>query len=547
MNIYEKTVDEFKESFKKANEKEARTSELKAKYKMFAHQVEGVEFLKSKKKVILADEMGLGKTRTAIVATLEVGSSAIVICPASLKINWAREIRMIDDRAKVKVITTTDEICPKYYQGEFGSEWFVINYDIVEKKLEAIESLIRQGVGTLILDEAHFIKGRSKRASAIVGGPFKEKGGASKRFEGITSKMQNVYCLTGTPLLNRPIEIFNLLKAVGHELGKNRSEFARRFCGGKMTACVQDIVRGNKYMVDNASVQKYYSDPKKYRILFRYLDESGVSDTEELHRLIAPVLIRRKKKDVLDLPEKIIDVTECEFDPKWKKEYEYAWDNYVDFIKNNPDVDDKKMQNILMTRHLVEIGKLKQVCSCSKVEKIIEDATNAIEQDQKVIIFSQYLDTIERISNALGKIGHVKLTGEMNEREKQKSVDAFQTDQKTKVFIGSIKASGVGITLTSASIVMFADMDWSPEINSQAEDRAHRVGQSGTVNVYYYIQKDTIDEDIIEILSRKRGIAQSVVDGQVFTQSEASSIKEFISKMAGKVVHSDVDRTAEMI
>jgi SWI/SNF-related matrix-associated actin-dependent regulator 1 of chromatin subfamily A len=514
--------------------------ELKSKYKLFPHQAEGVDFLKAKRKVILSDEMGLGKTRTAIVATLELEGSAIIVCPASLKTNWAREIRMIDDRASIKVITTADEICPRYYKGEFGSEWFIINYDIVEKKIETIESLIRQGINTLILDEAHYIKSKSKRSSAIIGGSAKDKSGKARRFEGITGKMRNIFCLTGTPFLNRPIEIFNLLKAIGHELGKNRSEFARRFCGGKLVVCIQDMVRGKRYMVDPVSVQKYYSDASRYKILFRYLDESGVSNTQELHQLIAQSIIRRKKKDILDLPEKIYDVVECELDSEWKKEYEHAWDNYVDFVKNNPEMNEAKIKNIMLTRQLVEIGKLKQVCSKSKVEKIVEDTMNAVEQYQKVIIFSQYIDTIEEISNALGKTGHVKFTGEMDDRAKQKAVDSFQQDPSVKVFIGSIKAAGVGITLTEASIVMFADLDWSPEINAQAEDRAHRMGQTGTVNVYYYIQTGTIDEDIMEILSQKKIISQALIDGQAIEQNEVSVVKDFLARMAGKLSTTDL-------
>ena len=152
--------------------------------------------------------------------------------------------------------------------------------------------------------------------------------------------------------------------------------------------------------------------------------------------------------------------------------------------------------------------KLKQVCSMAKVETIIEDIQEAVDSGEKVIVFSQYTKTIDEIVKGMekNKIGVVKLTGSSKMDERQESIDKFQNDDKTKVFVANIKAGGVGITLTKASIVIFADMEWSPETHNQAMDRAHRIGQTGTVNVYYYIAKGTIEEDIMEVLESKKEI-----------------------------------------
>lgn len=477
--------------------------------KLFEHQKTGVAFLKEKRKAILADEMGLGKTMQAIMAA---EGKTIVVCPASLKINWKREIHEVFPDALVQVIGSKDEIF-------LSADWYVINYDIVEKRIEAINMIIDRGIGTIILDEAHYIKGKSLRASVIVGGAAKKKSGEVVRYEGIAHRIPNVYCLTGTPLLNRPIELFNLLTAIGHPLGGRgkRSAFAKRFCG----AFLRTIYGRGGFPI-------------------RILDETGSSNLDELRELLNGWILRRRKKDVLDLPEKIVSVMEVELGKDAKKEYETAWDAYLDFLRENP-LPEKDIDNIIMARHLVEIQKLKQVCSIWKTDRIIEDVRNAVEQGEKVIVFSQYTKTIEWIANNLmagvrkeGSIRCVTLTGSDDMEKRQKSVDAFQEDESVKVFVANIKAGGVGLNLTAASIVMFADMDWSPETHRQAEDRAHRIGHEGTVNVYYYVATDTIEEDIVRILNEKKNVMNQILDGSVKRLRSGSAQEAFLRLISGR-------------
>src|SRR3990167_1757438 len=175
---------------------------------LFEHQKTGIAFLKETKKAILADSMGLGKTRQAIVAAKETTGGAIVICPASLKINWQREINLIYPTDGVTIVQGSRE--PK----NRNVPWIVINYDILKKQPWLYTELHR--LGTLILDEAHYIKGRSNRAKATID---------------LSLIAKQVYCLTGTPVMNRPIELYNLLVAIGHHLGKIRSAYAKRYCG----------------------------------------------------------------------------------------------------------------------------------------------------------------------------------------------------------------------------------------------------------------------------------------------------------------------------
>lgn len=483
---------------------------------LFKHQIEGIEFLKNKCKAILADEMGLGKTRQAIIAAKEDGSIRIlIICPASLKINWKREIESIYPDDEVNIIGNNDPIL---------CEWNIINYDILEKYDDELVSL---GVDTLILDEAHYIKGNTIRTKAVIGGRAKKKSGIVS-FKGICKAVKRVYCLTGTPILNRPIEIFNILKAIGHPLGSNQLTFSKKYCDMIWMYNITDTRTGKKFTVSQDNYYKYYGNEKKFPINFRFPNHKGAKNLDDLRKELEGWIIRRKKEDVLDLPPKIIEKREIEMDPGSRKKYESAWSNYLSTVIDNDNID-----NIVASRQLIEIGKLKQVCSLSKAKIIAEDTLNMVDQEKKVIIFSQYTETIKTIKELIEKeeVKCVSLTGEDDQDQRQKAVDSFQEDDETKVFIANIKAGGVGLTLTESAIVIFADMVWSPGEHKQAEDRAHRIGQKDTVLIYYYICNDTIEKLIMDTLLEKQDISDQVLEGKSDSMKDMSIQKEFANRL----------------
>lgn len=476
--------------------------------KLFDHQKTGVEFLKKKKRAILADEMGLGKTLQAIRAVEDSRAKTLVVCPASLKINWQREIQNACPDDDVFIINGR-----KIDDTEIQSRWIVINYDIIANHKEWLIPMIEQGtIENVILDEAHYIKGRSIRAKATLE---------------ITKGAERIFCLTGTPLLNRPIELWNLLVAIKHpmtEVKAARTQYSKVFCGGYLRVIPPTMWR-------------------KYPI--RFWDESGATNLGRLRKSLMGYMVRRKKSSVLNLPAKVIDIVEVKMTPKQRREYDNAWDSYIEYLKMNPP---ENLKSIIATRQLVEVQKLKQVCSKMKVDKIISDAQNAIEQGEKVIVFTQYVDTLERIKAGMKKIKFdfgkteygkpklelikvVILSGATKQPDRQKAVDAFQENDRVKVFVANIKAGGVGITLTEASVVMFADMDWTPEIHSQAEDRAHRIGQNRMVNVHYYVTQDTIEMDIIELLAKKKQMVSEVIDGTKDRVQVKSILPDFIRRM----------------
>lgn len=477
---------------------------------LFKHQEEGIAFLTDKKKAILADQMGLGKTRQAIVSANQVGNHTLVLCPASLKTNWAREILIVDPNATITIMNGKKE--EPYSQGT-GSNWLVANYDIIHKE-ENRKKIEAQHYDTAILDEAHYIKNyKSKRTKTTLA---------------LVQNMKNCYLLTGTPIMNRPEELFTLLKAINHPLGTSWYTYVLRYCGAYWR-----VARGKKY---NPRTGQYED--------IKFLDTGGATNLQELQQKLSTAYLRRTKDILGDtLPAKVITNVQVELSKEDRKKYAVAWDEYMHYLEHNPiifsDLTDEereeKMENIKQAKHLVELQKLKQVASQAKIGTIIEDVKNIVEQGEKVIIFTQYTETLRQLRAGLKSEGilAVTLSGEDDQTARQLSIDAFQKNENVKVFIGNTMAAGVGITLTEASIVIFCDLSWTPALHDQAMDRAHRIGQQRQVNVYFYIAQNTIEEDIFALLEKKSEIITSILEGNKKRANNISVANQLLKKLYG--------------
>ena len=271
--------------------------------KPFNHQLEAAKFLLEKKKAILADEMGGGKTTSAIIAAYNIKGKKLIICPASLKLNWKKEILLVDCAAKIGIING------KSITELIDYDWYIINYDILNKHLE---SILNTNFACVILDEAHYIKSINNS-----GKPTAERGKATLQ---ITDKIEYVFCLTGTPITNKTKDIFNLLKAIGHPLSKKWMTFALRYCGA-------------------------------YRDRFGW-DMNGSTNINELHERLKPVMLRRLKDELLELPEKIRHFIPVEIDIR---EYNKQFDEYMSQRKNITAGEQLVKLNAL--RHLLAIQK----------------------------------------------------------------------------------------------------------------------------------------------------------------------------------------------
>ena len=441
----------------------------------FDHQKSGIEFLLKNSKCILADDMGLGKTYQSIVAALECNAERIlVICPSSLKINWMREIQNFCEDVSI--------IKGKYWD---PNRFTIINYDILKnfhtieergKKYEDWEirrEIVEYNPDLIILDEAHFVKNHKSIRGKIL--------------KNIANKFSpdRIWLLTGTPIANRPMDYYNLLSIIGCSVANNWVHYARTYCEGIR------FKKGGRYIWVT----------------------TGASNLQELNNKTKRTILRRKKDDVLDLPDKLSTPVYLELQNV--EGYKNVWDEYLAKRK----LEGKKGTPF---RELVEMTLLRTFIALETVPYTIEKTEEALELGKKTIIFCNFNDEMDAfIRHFGGKC--VCLRGGMTDKQKQLAVDRFQEDDNCMVFIGQIKAAGVGITLSAAEIVIMNSLDWVPGNHEQAEDRAYRIGQNKTVNIYYMLIDDTIDTLVWDILNEKKKIIDTII-------GDDDIITEFINK-----------------
>jgi SWI/SNF-related matrix-associated actin-dependent regulator 1 of chromatin subfamily A len=439
------------------------------------HQKEAIQKLVENKKFILADDMGLGKTTSTIIAALEAGAKKIlIICPATLKINWKREIENYSDR-------------PTYIaEGKnFSTEhdFVIINYDIIKNfhdpKKKDDSQILRADFDLVIIDEAHYIKNAQAQRTKLI--------------NDLVKKVDRLWLLTGTPMTSRPIDYYNLLSLIDSPVAKNWMAYVIRYCQG----------------------YQFKVGPRKV------WNVMGASNLEELRDRTVGLTLRRLKEDVLDLPDKIITPVYLRLKSKL---YEEVMGDYYNWYEKNPE------ESKSLTVQFTKLTKIRQIIADEKITQTIELAENIIEQDKKVIIFCNFTDSLNKICEHFGKTA-VKLDGSMSKGERQLSVDQFQDNEKVKVFVGNIKAAGVGLTLTSAEAVIMNDLSFLPSDHSQAEDRAYRYGQKNNVLVYYPIFENTIEGIIYDILANKKQVISTILGDNQNSPDAAEEILKRINEM----------------
>ena len=451
--------------------------------KLYQHQEEGIKFLLSRNGSILADDMGLGKSIQSIIAALESGAKKIlIVCPSSTKINWQREINVFCD-------DTTIIEGKKWNEAKFT----IINFDILKNFHGLIDKksknqgilnreLVEAGYDLCIIDEAHYLKNNdSIRGKIMVELAVKHK-------------IEKVWLLTGTPVANRPMDFFNLLKIIKSPIAENWKHYAVRYCDGKQF--FRTLKNGQKKQI-------WLTD--------------GASNLEELASKTKNIILRRLKTEVLDMPDKVVTPMYQQLDKKGWGEYDRLWDGYI----QKRILEGKKTNE--EQKSLVELILLRQFIAAQAIPYTIEMAENAIEMGRKVIIFTSFTEEIEILQHHFGKLG-VKHNGPMTSLQKQRSVDAFQENPKVKVFIGNIKSAGVGITLTEGTVVIFNSFDWVTGNNEQAEDRAFRIGQKNDVNVYYQLFDNTISTRMWDMLRNKKEIINTILGENTLTDDEITTL-----------------------
>lgn len=437
-----------------------------------SHQKESIQKLVENKKFILADDMGLGKTTSTIIAALESGAKKIlIVCPATLKINWKREIENYTDRsifiAESKSFSTEHD-------------FVIINYDIIKNfhstKEKKNSDMMKANFDLVIVDEAHYIKNAQAKRTKLI--------------NDIVKDIDRLWLLTGTPMTSRPIDYYNLLSLVDSPVAKNWMAYVIRYCNGF----------------------QFQAGPRKV------WNVMGATNLEELRDRTSGTILRRLKEDVLDLPDKIITPVYLRLK---SREYEEIMGEYYDWYDKNPE------ESKSLTVQFSKLTKVRQVIANEKIGQTIELAENILEQDKKVVIFCNFTDSLNRIVEHFGKSA-VKIDGSMSKDNRQHSVDEFQNNPKVKVLVGNIKAAGVGITLTSGEAVIMNDLSFLPSDHAQAEDRCYRYGQKNNVLVYYPIFENTVEGVIYDIINAKKQVIATVMGDN---QNPADSAEEILQRI----------------
>lgn len=425
---------------------------------LFRYQKKGVQkivntFFSGKKGFLLADDMGIGKTIQAITVIKHFQyKKVLIVCPASLKLNWQREIK--------KWVNFESYIVNSSESNEYdikNNNMLIINYDIL-KKFESILKNIKFDM--VISDECHYIKN--------------EQAQRTKSFKNIIEKTDKILLLSGTPIENRPIEFFNTLNIINSDLFSNKFQFGQRYCALKNNG-------------------------------FGY-DWSGHSNTGELNQLLVEedIMLRRKKEDILeDLPDKLVSVIPLDIDNY--SEYALADKEFALWLKNNKQAKRTQIQ--------FNVEELEQIVLQGKIKQIYSWIDNFFESNEKLVLMCKHHKTIDLLYERYKDVS-VLFDGRCNEKQKQQAVDQFQNSDKIKLFIGNIKAAGVGITLTAASNLCFLQLDWSPSKHDQASDRIYRIGQKNCCNIYYFVAQGTIEEAKLQLLDRKRKVVKAILDGE---------------------------------
>jgi len=447
----------------------------------------GIQYALQRDNVLLGDEMGLGKTIQAIGvinAKPEI-ERVLVVAPASLKLNWKRELEKWLTRPMSVGVANG---------GLPDTDVVIVNYDVLKK----FKNELQRDWDMLIADEAHYIKNPDAQRTQLLVGGDKKKEGKYVHIPGIADSAKRKMFITGTPILNRPIELWPIVSSLAPATFPSFMSFAKR-----------------------------YADAKQGRYGW---DFSGASNLDELQdKLRSTVMVRRLKKDVLaELPPKRRQVVELEPDGEARKavtrEQEVSRKHETELQRLRADVelakasDDGKTYEEAVAKlksasqvAFEDISKERHEVALAKVPQVIEHLRDVLEQQDKVVVFAHHRDVIDAIISAFPDQA-VKLTGEDSVEERQRSVDDFQSKKDVKLFVGSIHAAGVGITLTAASHVIFAELDWVPANITQAEDRLHRIGQTGSVLVQHLVFDGSLDSKMAKTLVDKQAVIDSALD-----------------------------------
>lgn len=454
------SLDKELQKFYKERTQEITEAEVKGLDEILKpFQKKAVSFIDAKDgRALIADECGLGKTLESIAWIQHKKDAAlpvVVVCPAAVKYNWKNEFIKFTDYTEndIEILNGREPYDP-------SCEIIIINYDILYDWRKKIVSKIKPKL--LIGDEIHKIKTKSAKRS--------------KAFAYIGKYTKYVIGLTGTPILNRPIEIYHPVSIIKPTVFPNEKQFKFRYCNPRNNG---------------------------FGMTF-----NGASHTIELNQILTKeILLRRKKEDVLkELPDKQRVIMPLEIDNR--KDYSWAYDDLINYLRN---IDKEKAKKAERAKTLVKINTLKQLAVKGKISQATLWIEDFLEND-KLVVFTYYRNTAEELSKKFSK-NSVKIVGGMTDKQREKAEKKFWNDENTKLLIGNIEAAGTGMNFQISSNIAFLEYPWSPGLFRQCEDRVYRIGQKNAVTIWNLIAQSTIEANIVHKLEEKAKVISEVIDG----------------------------------
>lgn len=427
-----------------------------------AHQVRGAAYITAREhRCVVGDEMGLGKTLTAIASAQYLEGPKLVVCPSNARQVWSAEL----DRwthARYEVLRPGQSASEAERRlTEDPPDYVVVSYDGLARFQDVVRAL---PWSLAILDEAHYLRNRRTRRVQLA--------------RELILPIERRVLLTGTPLMNNPGELRSLLYFVSPEEWNDAGWFRARF----------------------------------ERPWERGTAEVRESVVERLHQYLDDVMIRRVKADIFhELPEKNTHVRTVELSPAWAREYGEEEAQYAADQEAGVDA----------MGSLQRLNRLRQLTVNGKLDDVIPHVRELLATGEKVVIFGFFLHGIRTLREEFSAYNPVVLTGASNDRQREEAVRRFQNDDDCKLFLGQVQAAGQAITLTAARHVVFLDLVWNPSVMRQAMDRVHRRGQDRDVHVHFFITRDTVEEDIRDVLESKAMLVDAVVDDAEFRDVES--------------------------
>ncbi|MGI8801644.1 MAG: DEAD/DEAH box helicase [Solirubrobacteraceae bacterium] len=411
-----------------------------------------VRYVLGARRAFLADEQGLGKTLEALAALEADGAyPAIVVCPASLKLNWEREARKWLPHRTVAAVTGRGGSAP-------AADIVIVNYEIVAAHRER---LARRAPRALVVDESHYCKNpQAKRTQAV-----------RRLAAGVTADGLRL-ALTGTPVLNHADELIAQLRVIGRlgDFGSG-ARFSRQF--------------------------------------------QGEQSEERLHwHLRRRCFVRRLKRDVLpQLPAKRQVVVPIALSNE--REYRLAEHDVIAWLREQPlDLSElnAKIASTLRAERLAQLGTLQRLAARGKLHAALTWIHDFIASGEALVVFARHVEVQQAVIERFPAAAH--LLGSDSILAREAAIAAFQQPDGPQLIVCATRVAAQGITLTRASNVAFLELEWTPAMHDQAEDRCHRIGQRDAVSAYYLLAADTIDETMATLIARKRGIIDAVTDGR---------------------------------